>query len=208
MTIALVAFDMVGVVLDEERVVSNALWNMLPDPKSIARDELKARYDDGLRLGRLSAERFWDGVVDGSWQEFERTFLNSLRLTPGAQAAMTSIAVTKRVAVVSDLPARWACPILSRAGVDGAVSLAVFADEHGGARKKDGELLKILSREAELQPNQIVLIDDTVANALAAEEQDMNAIWFARDGRDPGDFHGRRIRGFDQLGDCLAAFDS
>jgi HAD superfamily hydrolase (TIGR01509 family) len=203
MTDSLVAFDMVGVVLDEERVVSKALWNMLPEPRKVPRDELKKRYDDGLRLGHLSAEEFWANVVDEPWPKFERKFLDSLRFTPGAQDAMTEIARHKRVAVVSDLPSRWARPILARAGLDATVSLAVFADEHGGARKKDGQLLQILVREAELPATRVVLIDDTVANVIAAEKIGIIGIWFEREGRDSGGFRGPIIHNFDELSEHL-----
>lgn len=177
----IVAFDMVGVVLDEERIVSTTLFESLPEPKPVTREDLKARYDEGLRLGKISAEEFWQGVVDGeSWVDFEKSFVEGLRLVDGVKEAIQLCAERSDVAVISDLPQRWAELALSDAGVAAKVAYGIFADQHGGQRKRDGSLFRVLEQQTGAAPGQTLVIDDTLANVRAAEQCGMDAVWFKR----------------------------
>lgn len=198
-----VAFDMVGVVLDEERIVSTTLFEMLPKPPRIERDELKARYDSGLRLGRITREEFWSGVVSGDWKAFEREFIEGLRLVPGVKDAMRGFFESDEVAVISDLPARWANIALDHAELSRYVSYGAYADEHGGARKKDGSLFRALEREMEVQPRECVVLDDTLENVRAAEALGMRAVWFKREGRSGDGKQVKAVHRFDELSAVL-----
>jgi FMN phosphatase YigB (HAD superfamily) len=204
--IKVVALDMVGVVLDEERIVSTTLYDLLPRPTEISRSELKARYDDGLRLGHLSPAEFWADAVNGDWVAFERDFLAGLSLVPGVDRAIEEYAKSFTVTIVSDLPEKWAKIVLDCAGLSGHISRGAFADQHGGARKKDGALFRALQQEFGLPFEQFLVVDDTVANVRAAEALGMPAVWFRREGRESDGAPIVEVRDFEGLDNALRRY--
>jgi beta-phosphoglucomutase-like phosphatase (HAD superfamily) len=177
--VSLIALDMVGVLVTETNIVSRHLFEMLPDPKRIEREVLKRRYDEGLSVGKLSVAEFWTGVVNGRWESFELGFLRSLSFDTEAKGCLTRLLKRYELAVITDLPARWGNIILEQNGVFQFFKWFIFGDSSEG-NKKDGGAYRRLAWECRVDPEEILVIDDGVANLDAASAVGMQVLGYGK----------------------------
>lgn len=182
--IEFVALDMVGVIVLEKKIVSQKLFGSLVDP-GVSRDELKRRFDDGLRLGNLDREGFWSGVGSGDWHSLERDFLDSLKINPEASPLVSSlVARGLAVGVVSDLPRGWATALLERAGLDRDITVRLFTDVEG-VEKEGGALMALLPERCDVAAGRILYLDDRLEHAESAARLGMRSVWLAPEGEEP-----------------------
>lgn len=155
---------MVGVLLQEEKLVSKGLANFLGSSLRVPLAELKARYDDGLCIGALEPEAFWLDVVDASWRATQSAFLASRHMHPRCRdVVQTLVEDGCVVAVISDMPREWATPLLRRVGIYEYLSAAVFSDDGRGS-KREGTLFSALLADLHASPAEMLLVDDTPRN--------------------------------------------
>jgi HAD superfamily hydrolase (TIGR01509 family) len=175
----LIAFDMVGVLVTETKIVSQHLFDMLPESKHINKELLKRRYDEGLSAGKLTAEEFWTDIVDEKWEDFELAFLNSLSFDSEAENCLANLAERYALAVVTDLPSRWGDIILKNHGINQFFKWFIFGDSVEG-NKKDGGAYQRLARLSNLAPKYIWVVDDGVKNLDRASSLGMQAIGYGK----------------------------
>jgi FMN phosphatase YigB (HAD superfamily) len=170
-----IAFDMVGVLIQTEKLVSVRLKEFLGERLLIPIDDLKERYDTGYCIGTMDREAFWDGVIAEPWHGVERAFLEQLPFASGADETFKSLTdVGLRVAVISDMPREWAEIVLRYHRVLPYITASAYSNDGHGS-KKDGRLFSALIASADTNPGSILLVDDRAKNVTQARELGMQA---------------------------------
>ncbi len=185
MKVQCVAFDVVGVLIREEKIVSRVLFGMLPEPKRINKEELKKLYEDGLRIGNITDAEFWSRFVEGDWHDAESRYLKSLTVDYTAAEVFLRLSSRYKLAIVSDMPARWGRYALDRIGCSKYVSVSIFSDELR-AEKGGGLPYRILRDKLDIPFDSIIYVDDRKRNLRVADELGIITIWYqSREDDDP-----------------------
>lgn len=179
-SVDVVALDMIGVIIQEEKLISRGFVEYFGSQLRVDVDEIKKRYDEGYAIGATTREAFWDGVLDEDWRDAEAGFLAARRVAPAARQVVAEVSRTRRIAVVSDMPREWATATLSQHGVMPYVSVAVFSNDGLGS-KKDGRLFEALCDQAGVSPDKILLVDDRIRNLDTAWELGFQCAWLPLD---------------------------
>jgi len=170
-----IIFDLLGVILDEEKIASKRLTEFLSGRTTLTSDEIKQRYAEGLKVGKMTHEEFW-AFVGGNWQELEASFLNDLKFMPDAKQAIQSAAKIGKVYLLSEIPRRWAENLLRRLGVF-KLFTAIFVSDDFGLTKEDNELFQKVA--SKIGTKTVIYIDDKEKNLVIPSQMGWRTIWFS-----------------------------
>jgi FMN phosphatase YigB (HAD superfamily) len=185
MKVQCIAFDVVGVLIREEKIVSRVLFGMLAEPKRITKEDLKKLYEDGLRMGKMSDAEFWSRFAEGDWHDTESRYLEGLTVDYSAAEVFLQLSSHYKLAIVSDMPARWGRYVLNKIGCSSHVSVSIFSDEHR-AEKEGGMPFRILRDELDIPFGSIIYVDDRKRNLRVADELGIVTVWYeSRQDDDP-----------------------
>lgn len=191
-TVAIV-FDLLGVILDEEKIASKRLTSFLQGRTTLTSDEIKQRYADGLKVGKMSHEEFWS-FVGSNWQEIEASFLNDLKFISDAQSAIQAANKIGKVYLLSEIPRRWAENLLKRLGVMESFT-AIFVSDDFGLKKEDIELFQKVS--SIINAETVIYIDDKEKNLIIPSEMGWQTIWFTSSSSET--LYGKKCASMSQL---------
>jgi len=169
-----IIFDLLGVILDEEKIASKRLTTFLQGRTTLTSDEIKQRYAKGLKVGKMSHEEFWS-FVGADWQEIETSFLNDLKFIPDAKSAIQSAAAIGKVYLLSEIPRRWAENLLTRLGVI-ELFTTIFVSDDFGLTKEEHELFQKVSSVVNTET--VIYIDDKEKNLVIPSQMGWQTIWF------------------------------
>lgn len=171
-----VALDMIGVLVQEEKLISRGMVDFFGDRLLLPIEEIKKRYDTGFCVGALSREQFWDGLLDGDWHIAERDFLHARRFDQDAIEVIRQLASRVTVTVISDMPREWGEEILTFHGILSYLGAGVYSNDGTGS-KKDGRLFDALVEEVGQPAESFLLVDDRLANLERARARRWHGAW-------------------------------
>ena len=181
-----VALDMIGVLVQEEKLISGGMKEFVGGELLVPLDVVKQRYDEGFVTGALTREEFWTGLLHGDWRSRERAFLEHRAVAPDAKRTCEVLHETGRlVGVISDMPRDWAVEILEMHGILSLVDAAVFSSDGLGS-KKDGRLFRALEAATGIAPERTLLVDDRLKNLDSARTLGFKTAWLPLDARGDG----------------------
>jgi len=173
--ITAIAFDMIGVLVTEERLISRGFDDFFAGRLLLPIATIKERYDDGLCPGTMSRDEFWDGILDADWHAAESEFLSARAFAPDAEMISALLSRHYDLAVISDMPREWAEPILAQHHILDRLTTAAFCNDGNGS-KHDGRLFQALAEQLQRPAEEILLVDDRPANLTTAHELGYHCI--------------------------------
>jgi len=174
--VSAIALDMIGVLVQEERLISVGFPAYFGDRLRLPIEQIKERYDHGYSVGALSQDEFWEGILDEDWRAPEVEFLSSRAFAPDAAGVLSELQTAYRLAVISDMPREWAAKILELHGVLDRFQCGVYSNDGSGS-KKDGRLFRALLDTLGLPGQEVLLVDDRQLNLDSAKEIGIRGAW-------------------------------
>ena len=166
----IIALDMVGVIVDEENIVTKKLYKMLPEPKAVNVEELKLRAKL-LRTGKITYADFWKGIAVGNWEEYERKFIKSLNINAGVKNFLETLNGKYDFAIISDMHQIWGEMFLREHGIFDYFKYFVYGD------KKSGEAYRKFKAQVK-SAVKVIVIDDSTENLDAAKQEGFDVVLF------------------------------
>ena len=180
-----IALDMIGVVVREEKIVSGRLFGMLGAP-GVTREELKERYDKGLSVGKMTEEDFWDGVTGDDWRSIRSKFLEGISVDDSLREILRKFKPNYRLAIVSDMAGTWGRELMELHDLSQFLDVQIYSSETGKS-KKDPATFSILVEKLDVQPGEILYVDDRPANVALAREVGLYAVLFDEEAKGAAD---------------------
>ena len=187
-SITAVALDMIGVLVQEEKLISRGFVNFFGEQLLLPIEEIKHRYDHGYCIGTMTRDQFWDGILSADWHIAERAFLLTRSFASDASQVLPRLAARYDLAVISDMPREWAEIILDAQGIRPLLVAGVFSNDGHGS-KKDGGLFGALINALDRPASQILLVDDRPANLERAANAGITGIHLPLDHSSPETEH-------------------
>lgn len=186
-----VIIDLLGVIVDEEKVATQLLRRFLGDRCKLSPDEIKLLFGKSFKLGYSSPQHFWKemGVASSEYERIESEFIGSWRTVAGAKKGIAQLASSYNLLLASELPRSWGEQYLANIGVTDFFSGFTFSSDSGNPKKSKAFFDEVCLNLAESAsaPNESIYVDDKIANLTIPSEIGMRPILFKRDGDCSGD---------------------
>lgn len=151
-------------------------------------------------LGQISAKEFWEAVSLNP--EFEEEYLRRHSLTDGLLDLLQSVHLHGcPIWCLSNDLSEWSRKLKDRFGLARFVSGFVVSGDVG-VRKPDRAIFECLLQRTGTKPEEIVLVDDRIANLDAAAEIGIRTVLFAGDHQNASVKH-EVVRNCDELAAAL-----
>ena len=174
MKIKVIAIDMIGVIINETRIISNRLYNMVEN-NPISKEKMKDNYDNGISSGQLTIEEFWAELAIENWETYEYNFLSSLDFNNDCKTFFEKYKESVKFVLVSDLPTKWSKIILNENAIYKYFDELICGDTKDGS-KKDGSSYKLLAKNHGIEGT--LVIDDTLKHLQRAADMKFNVVHF------------------------------
>lgn len=180
-----IALDMIGVIVQERKLVSEHLYGMLPSPQ-VTREELKRRYDDGLSVGDMSEEEFWHGVTLEDWRLVRERFLASIKVDDHAKEVLDGLRHDYRLCIVSDMVGEWGRALMSAHSLSEDLEVQIYSSDTK-VTKRDGKIYARLIDALGVEAENILYVDDQLKNVTTAQSFGIASVLFENSTQtDPG----------------------
>ena len=153
-------------------------------------------------LGTIDADAFWQAV--GLSPDVEDDYLGRFTLVPGLEHFLDLAQPRlKTIACLSNDVSRWSMKLRKRFGLEKWIGhWTISADVH--MRKPLLEIYRLCIDRLDVEPEQVLFIDDRARNLDSAAEVGMSTVLFDRTGTIPTLRH-VAVRSFSQILDLIAA---
>lgn len=176
----MVALDGMGVLYREGDDIARILVPFVREQGSDAPvDDIVARARL-LSLGRITPGEFWPAVgVTGDPDALDDEYLARFALSPGVTRFLRSMrSQGVQVACVTNDCTAWANKLRVRHSLDGLIDPWVVSGAVG-VRKPDAPIYEVLRRVTQLDPIEILIVDDKLDNLDAARSLGFSTAWFS-----------------------------
>ena len=193
-----IIFDVMGVVFTVGDDVENLL---IPYIRSLGLDISEKSIKDAYHaasLGRITSRKLWEqiGVKKPEVERVERDYLTrSLTLDPGFLPCARALKNHYGLALLSNDISEWSRFLRKYHGIEPLID-AAFISGDLGVRKPDRKIYRVALETLGIKANECVFIDDYPERCEAARELGICPILFNREGHD---YHGLRVKSFEQL---------
>jgi len=171
-------FDLGGVLVDlgspseamELELNADEFWNLWLG------SHIVHEYETGLISSKEFFEQFGSAVGISDPEEFESRFQRwQLRVFPGAEALIRSLAKTHRLALLSNTnDVHWQS-VLSRTQIFSVFS-DLFLSYEIGHLKPNPEVFEFVLDKLGCAPSEVLFFDDTEKNVIAAKKLAIDAV--------------------------------
>lgn len=195
--------DAMGVIFAVGDDVAELLVPFVKEYGGSCDDNLIATLYLEASLGRITAMDFWRGA--GVDPALEDEYLQRHSLSVGCLEFLSSIRpdVASVWCISNDL-SEWSRKLRHRFGLTRYLQGVVISGDVG-VRKPDTAIYKHLMNRAEVNPADIIFVDDRVKNIDAAAELGISTVFF---GDLPFQSRHRVVSGFQELSSLLAMGDT
>lgn len=164
---AVVIFDMMGVIFTEGHIIKDVLHPMLQQRfPGLTYEVVKEPYEH-YSTGQLNRLGFWLALRIRDHKGYEKKFLDSLKLNPEfLETAKYLKSKGHEIIIFTNLPTEWAHYLMEKNGLDRYVSAAFISGETG-VRKPDLAAYDIVAEKiAGKEP--VYFIDERAENLMPA----------------------------------------
>ena len=146
-------------------VVETAFWHY---------NDAVCRGSMGIEeFNRKTAERI--GIPNMDWQKY---YLEAVDPIPQMQELVTWAADLYQVGLMTNIMPGFLDAMLKNGLVPGVDYATIIDSSKTGHIKPEKEIYEIAQKQAGCKPEEILLVDDTRANVMAAEKMGWHVMWF------------------------------
>ncbi len=138
-------------------------------------------YNDAVCRGELAMDEFNRvfaerlGLPSLDWQEY---YLKAIDPIPEMQATITWAAEHYRVGLLTNIMPGFITAMVSRGVLPDIAYAAIIDSSKVGAIKPEAKMYEAAQAAAACPPAEILLVDDSRANLMAAERLGWHVLWF------------------------------
>ncbi len=175
-----VYFDINGTLV---RFFHSAFTNIAKDTGANA-DMIETtfwRYNDKVCRGEMTLSEFNElfanqlGVKEFDWMFYYLTSINSIS---AVKDAVAWTAEHYEIGLMSNIMPNFIDALLQRGLIPDVPYTAIVDSSQVGAVKPEPKIYEVASQKAGVKPEQILLIDDSRTNLIAADKQGWHVLWF------------------------------
>jgi len=202
--IPIILLDAMGVIYQCGDDVSELLIPFIRDKGSkVAVDVIENAYKRAS-LGLITANQFWEEVDISS--EFENEYLSLHKLSNGFNDFIQKVLRENlRFSCLSNDVSEWSKKLRSKFKLESFIGDWIISGDIG-LRKPDPNIYLTASTFLKVAPEQILFVDDRLANVIAAKKVGFQTILFTQENVDSTFTTG--CRNFDELAEIIIKLDA
>lgn len=170
----LLLFDMMGVIFKKGRFVQT-LHQLLPN---IPKARIRKHYNL-FSIGKINDIEFWKGLTNDPI-DVEEEFLSVFKLDRGTIPLLKKIRRKYRLAVFSNIPAKWCNILLKRNNIGHFFDSMIFSCDTGLAKPSQNAFRTAVAI-LETEPHNIIFIDDDTRNLSVAKRLGIITVWIKKE---------------------------
>lgn len=172
-----IAFDLFGVLITEPHVISNSLYNLLPEDKKCP--HVKEEYEL-LSNGLISEVEFWETIGIKEWKEFRTVYLNSFELDPDFESLVKSLPTNISAGILSNCCSEWFEFLGAKYKFGKYFNPIVISGRQKVGKPNDQIYLDYIEM-ANIKSDEILFIDDRKRNLIPASRLGMKTVWYQKE---------------------------
>ena len=167
--IRLIAFDLIGVVFKERKIIKNVFMKFYPNADyNLVKKQYKL-----YSIGMISHDEFWK-IISLSPKN-EELFLKSMKLSVPI-SFFKDLMKRYTLAVISNLPKEWGYMSLKLNGLDDLFDYILISGKEK-LWKPQREIYEKLVKISGIKAQEILFIDDKKIHLKGAKEVGMKTVW-------------------------------
>lgn len=138
-------------------------------------------YNDRINRGRINLSEFNQllahklGIKELDWINY---YLNAVQKVPGMEELITWVSENYKIGLLTNTMPGVINNLIKQTKIPRIEYDAIVDSSVEGYIKPESKIFEIAVSKANLKPSQILLVDDTRANLIAAAKNDWHILWF------------------------------
>lgn len=172
----LVVFDLMGTLTTEGHLVKVILSEVISKYGKATPEKISETYER-YKVAEIDDAEFWEEVGVTKIADAEREMLKKVEPFPGVNEMLVELKKIVKIAILSNLPARWGDLITDKFDFETAFDEIIYSGDYK-MKKPDPRLYHVLLEKfVVINPSNMYVVDNELGDLEPAKDQLMTTVW-------------------------------